>query len=178
MVLKVWSGQDLSHRSWGSIIKSKFLTLTVDLQIWTNIMTQLLCWLIYMWSINFEIIMVLKIWSGQDLSHRTWGSILKPKFLSLTFDLQSWTYIMTHPLVLVNINVKYKLWKNNGFQDMERTRFCYGRTDGRTDGTTDRRTDHYRATRLWRGPNNLSPIVRKKIIWHDKRGISFKWGWK
>ena len=137
MVLKIWSGQDLSHRTWGSIPKPKYLTLTFDLHSWTYIMTHSLVLVNIHVKYNFEIITVLEIWSGQDLSHRTWGSILKPKFLSLTFDLQSWTYIMTHPLVLVNIHVKYKLWKNNGFQDMERTRFCYGRTDGRYDGQTD-----------------------------------------
>ena len=62
------------------------------------------------------------------------------------------------------LNVLYECMKFhqnilNGYQVIERTRFCDGRTDrqtdGRADGRTDGRTD--RQTDRREGKNNMSP---------------------
>lgn len=42
------------------------------------------------------------------LLHKTWGCQLKPNLFTLNLDLGSCTYILTCPLVLVNMTGKYK----------------------------------------------------------------------
>lgn len=98
--------------------------------------------------------------------YRTWDCQLKLKFLTLNIDLGSLPYIMTHPLVLINIPVKYEVWNYNRSPYDERTQSI---TDGQRDRliTLGRPTNslghNYSLKPSW----NISFVITVLNFWSD-----------
>ena len=65
-----------------------------------------------------------------------------PKFGTLSFEGQKLFWYMTHLLIVVSNHAKSHPSTVIVYKVLERTRLCFGRTDGRTDG----QSDYYRAS--------------------------------
>ena len=73
--------------------------------------------------------------------HEIQGSNPWPWPVTLTLSWHGWLMGSAHWLTEANIWPKFNENLSKGSGDMERTRKCYGRTDGWTDGQTNGQTD-------------------------------------